>query len=282
MLNDIKKIHIVTKADEPRADSLAGEIATWLAGRGVESRIYQHHCGNGSFPCAIESCSLVLVLGGDGTMLGVARDVGGKSPMLGLNLGRLGFLTEVPIDDWQGFLSELLAGKMHVRRRLTLSYTVYRGETVAFEGTVINDIVVNRGSLARLIGLKVSADGESLGSMRADGLVISTPTGSTAYSVSAGGPVVHPDIAAVSVTPICPFMNKFRPMLLPSSSVITVVVEDPAAEVFLTLDGQECVPLERGDRIRVTQVEGGLLLVEPENPTYLSRLRAKGVIEYSR
>lgn len=282
MLNDIKKIFIVTKARDAQAADLAVEIAGWLDAHGVTSETVEHHRGLGSLPCSVNGCDLVLVLGGDGTMLGVAREVAGTSPMLGLNLGRLGFLTEVPRESWQDFLTSLLAGRMQVRRRLALSYTVAHADGRQTAGTVINDIVANRGCLARLINLTVRVDGESLGTMRADGLVLSTPTGSTAYSISAGGPIVHPDIEAVTVTPICPFMNTFRPMVLPAASRIEVVVEDPDPEVFLTIDGQECIALGQGDVITVHKDEMGLLLVEPEAPTYLTRLRAKGVIEYTR
>ncbi|NJB66973.1 NAD+ kinase [Desulfobaculum xiamenense] len=279
MLKDIRKIFIVTKAGEPRAAALASEVATWLASRGIDSLTVPHHCGMGNFPCSMTTCDLVLVLGGDGTMIGVAREVGGQSPMLGVNLGRVGFLTEVPADDWQQCLSDLLDGRMVVRRRLTLAYAVLRDGVRVHEGRVVNDIVVNRGSLARLIRLRVAIAGEWLGSIRADGMVVSTPTGSTAYSISSGGPIVHPDIAAVAVTPICPFMNDFRPMVLPGDCHLEIEVEEPASEVFLTLDGQECVPLALGDVIAIDAVDGGLLLVEPEESTYLSRLRTKGVIE---
>lgn len=270
---------IVTRAGHPHAPALAEEIRLWLEGRGVRSRTAEHNGADGSEELPVDGADLVLVLGGDGTMIGVARQVRGRAPMLGLNMGRLGFLTELSTEDWRGFLESVLARCCRYSERLVLEYEVERAGEIAYRGLAINDVVLNRGSLARLIRLGLEQDGEPLGSMRADGLVVATPTGSTAYSISSGGPIVHPELDVYSVTPICPFLHNFKPMVLPGGCQFTVRVEDDRSEVFLTLDGQDGIALKPGDVVHIRRAEHGLKLLEPERSAYVSRLRAKGVIE---
>lgn len=278
MLKDIKNIYVIKKAADQRAATLAEDISSWLAERGIRATVLEHHQGKGEFPCGVQACDLVLVLGGDGTMLSVAREVQGNSPMLGLNLGHVGFLAELSVDVWKPFLQELLANRMRVRETLTLTYELVRDDKVEASGLVINDVVINRGCLARLIRLDVSVDGENIGEIRADGLIISTPTGSTGYCASAGGPVLSPELDAIALTPICPFLDSFKPVVLSPRQSILVEVRQPDAEVCLSLDGQKCLPVQIGDKIRITAVSGGLKLVEPRTSTYFARLRARGVI----
>ncbi|BBD07901.1 NAD(+)/NADH kinase [Desulfovibrio ferrophilus] len=270
---------IVSRAGHPDAPGLAEEIRLWLEGRGVRARTAENNGSDGADPLPVEGCDLILVLGGDGTMISVARQVEGRVPMLGLNLGRLGFLTELTSDDWRGFLKSVLAQCCRYSERLMLHYEVQRAGVVVHEGLAINDVVLNRGNLARLIRLGLEQDGEPLGSMRADGLVVATPTGSTAYSISSGGPIVHPELDVYSVTPICPFLHNFKPMVLPGNLKFTVRVEEPHSEVFLTVDGQDCIPLNHSDVVQIVRAEAHLKLLEPERSAYVSRLRAKGVIE---
>lgn len=279
MTEKLQCVLIVSRAGHPDAPALAEEIRLWLEGRGVSARTAEHDGTDGSQVLPVEGCDLVLVLGGDGTMIAVARQVAGRAPMLGLNMGRLGFLTELSPSDWRGFLERVMARCCRYSERLVLQFTVLRGGVVVHEGLAINDVVLNRGSLARLIRLGLEQDGEALGSMRADGLVIATPTGSTAYSISSGGPIMHPELEVFSVTPICPFLHNFKPMVLPGGSEFIVRVEEPHSEVFLTVDGQDCIPLQQEDVVRVVRAKAGLRLLEPERSAYVSRLRAKGVIE---
>jgi len=274
-----QKVLIVSRAGHPEAPALAEEIRLWLEGRGVSAATAEHDGADLSRSLPVEGVDLVLVLGGDGTMIGVARQVRGRAPMLGLNLGRLGFLTEVTPDDWRGFLESVLARCCRASERLMLRYEVERGGLTVHKGLAVNDVVLNRGCLARLIRLGLEQDGEALGSMRADGLVVATPTGSTAYSISSGGPIIHPELDVFSVTPICPFLHNFKPMVLPGGSRFVVYVEEPNSEVYLTVDGQDCIPLKTGDVVRIARAEAGLRLLEPEQSAYVSRLRAKGVIE---
>ncbi|MBU1003260.1 MAG: NAD(+)/NADH kinase [Proteobacteria bacterium] len=279
MTEKLQRVLIVSRAGHPDAPALVEEIRLWLEGRGVCALSAEHDGTDTAEVLPVEGCDLVLVLGGDGTMIAVARQVAGRAPMLGLNMGRLGFLTELSPSDWRGFLERVLARCCRYSERLVLRYEVQRGEAVVHGGLAINDVVLNRGSLARLIRLGLEQDGEPLGSMRADGLVIATPTGSTAYSISSGGPIVHPELEVFSVTPICPFLHNFKPMVLPGSSEFTVRVEEPHSEVYLTVDGQTCFPLHKDDVVRIVRAETGLRLLEPERSAYVSRLRAKGVIE---
>lgn len=283
MTDKPSRVLIVTRAGHETAPALAEEIAAWLAGRGIEAVVAAHagadaEHGSESEP-PLDGCGLVLVLGGDGTMIGVARKVAGRVPMIGLNMGRLGFLSELTAEDWPRALERVLDGNGRSSSRLLLEYAVAREGEGERRGLAVNDVVLNRGSLARLIRLDLRLDGESLGGLRADGLVVSTPTGSTAYSISSGGPIVRPELDVFTVTPICPFLHNFRPMVLPGASVLEVDVLDVQSEVFLTVDGQDCLPLAPGDRVTIRRAAQSLLLLEPERPAWVARLRAKGLIE---
>jgi len=278
MTYKLNNVLIVTKAGHSDARDLAQSIAALLKGSGVRVDIAEHQVCSGNACMSVESRDLLLVLGGDGTMISVAREVAGRVPLLGVNLGRLGFLTELSADDWQEPLARLVEQGVIWQERMSLDWEVMRGGQLLSSGVVINDIVVNRGALARLVHLSMTLGGEALGSLRADGLVVATPTGSTAYSMSSGGPIVHPDLAVFTVTPICPFLSNFKPMVLPGPSELCVCVESSGTEVFLTLDGQDFVTLQAHDIIRVTRSEAGMLLVDAGTSSYVTRLKAKGVI----
>jgi NAD+ kinase len=273
-----KTVLLVTKAGHAQAPALAETIAHWLRTRGESARVAEHRAGQGGPGLPVDGCDLVLVLGGDGTMISVAREVAGRAPLLGLNLGRLGFLTELTPEGWREPLARLLDRGVPWCERLGLAWEVLRDGVVAASGAVVNDLVVNRGALARLLHLSLALDGEDLGHLRADGLVVATPTGSTAYSISSGGPIVHPSLAVFTVTPICPFFSNFNPMVLPARGGAAHRRERRRARGFLTLDGQGASPCRRGRGARAP-LPGGLKLDAAGITTYVSRLRAKGVIE---
>ncbi|MCK9239185.1 NAD(+)/NADH kinase [Desulfocurvus sp.] len=279
MSTTTQTVLLVTKSGHAEAPALAGTIASWLRARGARPRVAEHRAGQGGPGLPVDGCDLVLVLGGDGTMISVAREVAGRAPLLGLNMGRLGFLTELAPEGWEEPLARLLDRGIPWCERLGLAWDVRRGGAVVASGAVVNDLVVNRGALARLLHLTLALDGECLGRLRADGLVVATPTGSTAYSISSGGPIVHPSLAVFTVTPICPFLSNFKPMVLPGTAELRVGVEDAGTEVFLTLDGQGAVALDAGDEVRVRRSPAGIKLADAGITTYVSRLRAKGVIE---
>ncbi|WP_461210508.1 NAD(+)/NADH kinase [Desulfocurvus sp. DL9XJH121] len=281
MTDKPSRVLLVVRAENSEAPALADEIRAWLESRGVEALVANHpgERGGSAGDLPVSGCDLVIVLGGDGTMISVARQVAGRAPMVGLNMGRLGFLSELSPRDWPQFLERVLARACRYSERLVLEYSVSRDGAELRRGLAVNDVVLNRGSLARLIRLDLDLGGEALGSLRADGLVVSTPTGSTAYSISSGGPIVQPELDVFTVTPICPFLHNFRPMVLSGGAVFTARVQDPRSEVFLTVDGQDCLPLEAGDEVRVARSARGLRLLEPERPAWVTRLRDKGLIE---
>jgi NAD+ kinase len=221
-------------------------------------------------------CDLVVVFGGDGTLLSMARVVAGRRTcLLGINLGTLGFLTEVSVANLLPALAQVLAGRYTVDRRMMLEARVARRGRRLPSLNLLNDIVINKSALARIIDLSISVDGRPVSTYKADGLIVSTPTGSTAYSLSAGGPIIDPSLQAILLTPICPHTLTNRPIVLPDSSRIEVRLETPDEDVYLTLDGQVGVPLRFGDVVRVRRAPGWLRLVQPLGRDYFDVLRRK-------
>ena len=275
----IRSVFMVVKHEQPLAASLALEIEAWLK----QKNIAVDHTENGTSVRASlhvpADTDLVLVLGGDGTLLSVARRLlGSNIPALGVNLGQVGFLAQVQVSSWQQQLQQLLDGRYTVKNRLALHCTVRNGDNVVFTGEAVNDMVIHRGVLARLILMDLFVGTDRLGGLRADGLIVSTPSGSTGYAASANGPLVHPDIHAFSITPICPFMNTIPPMVLAGDSEFVAHILPTDSDAFLTLDGQEALPLSPGERVSIVAHDAGMPLVQLEGASYFSRLRAKGFI----
>jgi NAD+ kinase len=253
-----------------------------LSERGIElyldRQVAEH--APGARPVDIEKIpdivDLVVVLGGDGTLLSVARLVAEKGiPILGVNLGGLGFLTEVSLDELYPVMEKVIAGDWETSSRMTLKGEVIRGEQTLGGHTVLNDAVINTGVLARIIDLETYVDGHILTSFRADGLIITSPTGSTAYSLAAGGSIIHPSLSCIGLTPICPFMLTNRPILVPDSSAIEVVLKTKGVEVMLTLDGQLGIPLEAGDKVKIRKGSRVVKLVKNPMRNFFSVLREK-------
>ena len=277
----IRSVLLVTKAEDPRAQALGREVAAHLAERGVECAACEHRTDIDATGCSPSGrpFDMLFVLGGDGTLISVARRmIGLGAPLLGVNLGRLGFLAELAADDWRAAVDDVLAGAYAVTERMVAGFAVLRGGGVAAEGLAVNDLVVSRGVMARLIRLGLSWGGEDMGTHRSDGLILSTPTGSTAYGVSAGGPIVHPELDALCVTPICPFLGGFKPLVLPADRELSVRVEESAGEVHLTEDGQRTLRLMPGDELVVRRHERTVRIVRPFASPYFARLRAKGFL----
>jgi NAD+ kinase len=277
----LSRFLLMTRTGDPSALALGREVADWLRQAGAVAAVAEHRGGRCAGECALpdgDRWDAAVVLGGDGTFIVVARaTLGLGMALLGLNLGRVGFLAE-PADDWPKRLTALLSGGYKLSRRICLSYEVRRGGAAVCSGRAVNDLVVSRGELARLIRLTVSRNGERVAGLRSDGLILSTPTGSTAYGFSAGGPLVHPEMEALCLTPVCPFLNNFRPVVLPAAGEIGVSVEEQAGEVRLTVDGQCSFPLEPGDEVRVVRSPDDLLLAVTNGASYFARLASKGFI----
>lgn len=219
---------------------------------------------------------LLIVLGGDGTLLSAARlSANPGVPILAVNLGGMGFLTTVSQSDMYSDLEEIFAGRHRVSERVMLETEIVRGGVTVRRQIALNDAVLNKAALARIMDLELRVDGEYVTTYKADGLIFSTPTGSTAYSLSAGGPLVYPTVEAFVVAPICPHTLTHRPLVVPDSAIIEVNFKSEDEAVFLTLDGQVGVELETADCVRMRKSAKKLLLVRPSRKTYYEILRSK-------
>jgi NAD+ kinase len=255
---DIRSIGICLKEDQPQAEATVGALATWLRDRGIAVHA-DPECAAlvGVAPESrselAERVDLLIVLGGDGTLLSVARATGKRPvPILGVNLGRLGFLTEVNVDELFPALEKVLSGDTRIELRMRLDVRVLREDRELGAFQALNDAVITKTALSRMIDLDAWADGAHVTTYHADGLILATPTGSTAYSLSAGGPLLLPGLDAIVLTPICPHSLTQRPLVLPRGCEVEIVVRSGGEdEVALTVDGQEGLPLRDQDRVRV-------------------------------
>jgi len=276
------KIGIITKHNKKEAVEEASSLIKWLGTKDVQVFIdkelaaqtgSEKGCDKNEMPQLID---FLVVLGGDGTLLSAARLVGLKEvPILGVNLGSLGFLTEITRAELYSVMENVLKGDFECEKRLMLCTKVFRwGEEVAVY-TVLNDAVVNKGTLARIIDLETKINGVYLTTYRSDGLIIATPTGSTAYSLSAGGPIVSPSLDSIVISPICPFTLTNRPIVLPDDVMIEVTLKTGESDVLLTLDGQVGFPLKPNDVIRIARAANYLNLVKSPARGYFEVLREK-------
>ncbi|HYS03764.1 MAG TPA: NAD(+)/NADH kinase [Candidatus Dormibacteraeota bacterium] len=225
---------------------------------------------------AARPSDLYIVIGGDGTLLMVARDLAARPrPILGINLGGLGFLTETGPGEMEEILIEILDGRYALDRRIGLEVSIVRGGKTVMRQVTLNDAVINKGALARIIELRLSIDRDPVTTYKSDGLIISTPTGSTAYSLSAGGPIIHPSLKAFLITPICPHTLSMRPLVLPDDSTAEVSLHTGDSEVYLTLDGQVGHALRTKDRVRVRRSRQPILMVRSPRKSYFEVLRHK-------
>jgi NAD+ kinase len=224
----------------------------------------------------VDKVDLLIVLGGDGTLLAVARALAGRSvPILAVNLGGLGFLSSVTLDELYPVLETILAGEHLTSERMMLEAEIIHSNKPAERLTALNDAVANKAALARMLDLDVHVDQHHVGRYRADGLIIATPTGSTAYSLAAGGPIIHPDIDAFVITPICPHMLTNRPLVIPDTARVEVRFPATGEPVFLTIDGQIGFQLQPQDRVVITKASTKVQVIRPPRKTYYEILRSK-------
>jgi NAD+ kinase len=279
---DIKTVGIFSKPGVSAAIELVPKLIEWLRARGLgircdeETAAYGGGCEAHPRPEVPEGCDLVIVLGGDGTLLSAARAIRGREiTLLPVNLGGLGFLTAITIDEVFPELERALRGEHRVGKRKMLEVELLRDNRAVAHYEALNDAVITKSSLARMIDLDAYVDQMFVCAYKVDGLIVATPTGSTAYSLSAGGPIIFPSVAAFCLTPICPHMLTNRPVIIPESSVIRVVslAEDGAA--FLTIDGQVGEPLFQGDQIVCRTSVYAIHLVRPPRMMFFDVLRAK-------
>ncbi|MEM8933599.1 MAG: NAD(+)/NADH kinase, partial [Acidobacteriota bacterium] len=218
---------------------------------------------------------LVVVLGGDGTLLSVARSVASGVPLLGVNMGRLGFLTELSSEELYPSLVRILAGDFELQERSMFDVELHRRDRIAARFRAFNDVVIAKSALAQIIELELRIDGRLIANYRADGLILSTPNGSTAYNLSAGGPIVDPTLPVAVVTPICPHALSMRPVVVPDTEALTVTLVTQRQEVFLTVDGQEGGLLAPKDQIIVQRSDTKARLVRMKDRTFYDSLRDK-------
>jgi NAD+ kinase len=278
-----KTIGIISRPRRTILAEIVPPLLAWFKERGVATRIDAetatplNHGETGKTRHQIaQEADLLLVLGGDGTLLAAAREAAPRGiPILPINLGGLGFLTSFTMEELYPALEDALAGRAAISERVLLLVERTQAGNTLTEQRVLNETVVHKGTLARMIELELYIDGGFVCRYRADGLIVATPTGSTAYSMSAGGPIVHPAVESILITPICPHTLSDRPVVVQDGSKIELRMAENSDSVFLTLDGQTGVPLQASDRIRITRAAERLKLIHPANKTYFEILRNK-------
>lgn len=279
MHTPIRTVHLITKSGHAQAGKLGAVIQAWLQRQGCEAHIVASENYVRLDPGCHTLPDLILVLGGDGTLLRVGTRVADLGvPLLGINFGRVGFLTALSPDCWEPVLSQILGGKYRISPRIILGYELLRGGRVFQKGRFINDLVVGRSGLARLVRVSLWSQGRLIHMLRADGVIVSTPVGSTAYAAAAGGALISPELEVMEVCPVCPFMSDFRPLILPSQQEISIQVESSSPESFVTLDGQSGWQLCEEDMIRIQACESRFLLTEPEQSSFFHHLQRAGYL----
>ncbi|WP_173201681.1 NAD(+)/NADH kinase [Geobacter sp. SVR] len=276
-------VAIFAKVHDPRCQKVASELIAWLEQKGCTPLVDPHLTASLGYPRELseeeirDQAEMVVVLGGDGTLISVARLFSGRDvPILGVNLGSLGFLTEITLEELYPRLERCLKGDPRVSDRMMLEVTVYRDGKQIEKNNVLNDMVINKGALARIVDLETKINRHILTTYKADGLIISTPTGSTGYSLSAGGPIIHPQMNCIAITPICPHTLTNRPIVVPDESIISVTVTSSHDEkVYLTLDGQVGFKLQQGDSIEVRRALKTTALIMSRSRDYFEVLRTK-------
>jgi len=288
MSSSIKRIGIVLKPHQPDALRTICDLVAWLAKRNItlvggpeiERERIEHQTG-----CSVDQVNpetiahevdLMLVLGGDGTMIATARMIGDHEvPVLGVNYGGLGYLAEFRIEELYTALESILAGNYRLDKRVMLDVELRRDDEPPKTSRVLNDVVINKAALARIIEIETYFNRQYVNAFRADGLIVSTPTGSTAYNLSAGGPVIFPSMDVVVITPICPFTLSNRPIVVPDDAEIELLLKTDHEEVALTLDGQVGFALEVADRVVIRKSRTTFNLIQPSNRNYFDVLRDK-------
>lgn len=279
MTNKVSQILLMTKTGHDGASDCAAAMDVWLAAHGVATRLASPGEAFDALH-STEGVDALVVLGGDGTLVGVLRRLvtaGVRLPVLGVNFGRVGFLAEVSPDGWLAPLAALLQGDARLAPRMALHWRVIRdGEEVA-NGSAVNDVVIGRGTLARVLSLGVTVGKVSVGRIRADGLLVSTPAGTSGYASSVGSSLVHPDLQNLSVTAIAPFLSRLPPLVLPADSTVCLT-HDSLSDAFLTVDGQDGVALVPGDAVCVQGLPDAFTLVAVDPAAYYERLRRCGFV----
>ena len=280
-----KNFGIVVKHSVPEASKIAVDVANWLLKKDCKVFVANEAkgvLGKKKFPSLPKEdlptkCDIIIVFGGDGTFLSIARQMIWKSvPILGVNMGQLGFLTETKVDEIYDSLEDVLVGNYQIQERSMLEACVNRKGKELFCLPVLNDVVITKSAIARVIDFQLKLNGTPMATIKADGLIASTPTGSTAYSLAAGGPIVHPGVSAITITAICPHSLNMRPLVIPDSAKIEVDLVKKDGDIMLTLDGQFGYDLHQNDIISIQKFKRHTLkLVQSQKRDYFELLRTK-------
>ena len=282
-MSAIQTIGIISRPRRVDISNIVPPLMQWLADRNIRAQydqetatsLKQTEGGKTRAELAAQS-DLLLVLGGDGTLLAAAREAAPRSiPILPINLGSLGFLTSFTLQELYPALEETLAGHLAASERVMLRAALIRDGKTLDDQRVLNEVVINKGALARMIEVRLTINTDFVCRYRADGLIVATPTGSTAYSLSAGGPIVHPNVESIIVTPICPHTLSDRPIVVDDKCRVEMNLVGPAESVYLTLDGQKGLPMQSGDKVRIFRAEERLKLIQPKRKSYYEILRSK-------
>jgi len=275
-----RKVSILYKENDNLAIETAMKVQEWLKNKNVECVLF-HSVGafssfNHSEIMAIQSSDAVIVLGGDGTMLSASRIINGrKIPIIGINMGTLGFITEIQRTDLWKSLELIFSGSYEIEERSMLNAQVFRNEEIINEYLGLNDLVIGKGIMAKISDFELIINNIYVSTIKADGIIISTPTGSTAYNLSAGGPILFPTLKGLVFTPICPHTLSVRPVVLPDNFIIDLVISSNVKDIFLTIDGQIGFPLKINDRVRCRVADEKTYLIAPVGRDYFRVLREK-------
>ncbi|NQT60894.1 MAG: NAD(+)/NADH kinase [Bacteroidetes bacterium] len=275
MKRSINKVLVVVNLNKPQAEALVSEISAYLLRLNIEVQIFR--LSGRVEPPVIDNIDLVFSLGGDGTVLFCSRILQDRGiPILAVNLGTFGFITEVSMDEWKEAFDQFVAGKTGLSHRLMIRVAVTRDGENIFMSRGLNDLVVKANGVSNIVKLKLTLNETRLGTFRADGILVATPTGSTAYSLAAGGPILDSEMDALIVTPICPFTLSNRPIVVSGEDIIHIeVLEHQRTDLNLSIDGQEMLPLKEGDIVMVERSRGRALLVLSNKRNFYEVVRAK-------
>jgi NAD+ kinase len=278
----IKKVGIIANVTKEKSIPLSASLREWMLGRGLEVYLEEGIAAQIGVPPGVPGkrigllVDLLVVFGGDGTILRTARLVRERAvPIVGINLGGFGYLTEVNLNEMFSAMEVILGGGIQIEKRMMLDVSINGGEEIFPQGSVLNDVVISRGDLSRIIELETEVDGRYLATFKADGLILSTPTGSTAYSLAAGGPIVFPELRSIIMNPICPHTLTNRPIILHEDALIKVTLWSVEQGATLTLDGQVSFNIKSGDSIIICKSRHVTTLVSSPHRTYFEILRTK-------
>jgi NAD+ kinase len=277
----IKKVGIIANTAKERSGGYTADLRKWLLARGLDVCLEEGIAAKIGVTDQPEKgrwalADLIIVFGGDGTILRTARLLAERDvPIVGVNLGVFGYLTEINLDEMYRALEEILTGNYQVERRMMLQVEIMKNDVILHKCSVLNDVVINRGNLSRLVELETAVDGRYLTTFKADGLIVATPTGSTAYSLAAGGPIVFPELDCIIINPICPHTLTNRPVILPEGVVVEVILNTREPGATVTLDGQTSFPVLYEDRVVIRKSAQVTRLISSPHRGYLEILRTK-------